>query len=225
MSGGNVTEAHLYEGGFLGVLAHRQSYLNIVYLLLSFPLGVFYFVFLVTGLSLGIGLSVVGIGLIVLLLMLAAIRGLAAWERMLGDWLLGVEIPQPDPRPEATRHPLIALKKYVTDSYTWKSLFYLLVKFPMGIISFVLAMFLLGLTATLLLAPVLYHYVQFHVFLWRVMAADEALICFALGLVLGLLSVHLMNLVAIAWRAFAVWALSGGRPSGSVARTGPVVIP
>jgi hypothetical protein len=95
----------------------------------------------------------------------------------------------------------------------------------MGIISFVLAMFLLGLTATLLLAPVLYHYVQFHVFLWRVTAADEALICFALGLVLGLLSVHLMNLVAIAWRAFAVWALSGGRPSGSVARTGPVVIP
>ena len=225
MSGTHASAAHLYEGGFLGVLAHKQSYLNILYLLLSFPLGLAYFVFLVTGLSLGFGLVVIVIGLFILLVMLAAVRGLASWERMLGDWLLGVKIPPPDPRPEAFRHPLIALKKYVTDSYTWKSLLYLLAKFPLGICSFVLTVFLVGLTATLLLAPLLYHYVQFHVFVWRIAAADEALICLAAGLVLAILSVHLLNLIAIGWRVFAVWALSGPTFPRNETRSGPIVIP
>ena len=38
--------------GFFGVIVDPQSYLNIVYLLVAFPLGTFYFVFLITGLSL-----------------------------------------------------------------------------------------------------------------------------------------------------------------------------
>ena len=46
-----------------GVVTNPQSYLNIVYLLLAFPLGTFYFVFLVTGLSLGAGLSITLLGI------------------------------------------------------------------------------------------------------------------------------------------------------------------
>ena len=36
---------------FFGVIAEPQSYINILYLLLAFPLGIAYFVFLVTGIS------------------------------------------------------------------------------------------------------------------------------------------------------------------------------
>ena len=43
--------------GFLGAIVNRQSYLNIVYLLLGLPLGTAYFVFLVTGISVGFGLD------------------------------------------------------------------------------------------------------------------------------------------------------------------------
>jgi len=39
---------------FFGVAAREGTYLNIIYLLLAFPLGCAYFVFLVTGLSLGL---------------------------------------------------------------------------------------------------------------------------------------------------------------------------
>lgn len=49
--------------GFFGVVAEPRSYLNIVYLLLAFPLGTFYFVFLVTGLSLGFGLIITLVGI------------------------------------------------------------------------------------------------------------------------------------------------------------------
>ncbi len=48
-----------YIKRFFGVVARGQSYLNMIYLLLAFPLGVCYFVFLVTGLSLGIGLLII----------------------------------------------------------------------------------------------------------------------------------------------------------------------
>lgn len=215
----------LVEGGFLGAIVHTRSYLNITYLLLSFPLGVFYFVFLIVGLSLGFGLTIIGIGLIILLGMLVAMRGLAAWERLLGIWLLGAHIPPPNPMPAPWQHPLIALKKYVTDSYTWKSLVYLLVKFPLGIISFVIAVFLTSSTVILLLAPLLYRFVDFNFFFWRVRRAEEALLCLAAGLLLGVVSIHVMNGVAVVCRGFATWMLTGVSARQSQLKKGPVVIP
>ena len=38
----------------VGVAFDPRSYVNIFYILMSFPLGIFYFVFLVTGVSLGV---------------------------------------------------------------------------------------------------------------------------------------------------------------------------
>ena len=55
--------------GFFGVMTWRQSYLNIVYLILGFPLGLAYFVFYVTGGALGIGLLIVTVGAAILLLL------------------------------------------------------------------------------------------------------------------------------------------------------------
>ena len=223
--GGTAQEVDLGDGGFFGAFANQQSYLNIAYLLLSFPLAIFYFIFLTVGFSLGIGLSILGIGLIILLAMLAATRGLAAWERQLGIWLLGAHIPAPDAMPEPWRHPLMALKKYVTDSYTWKSLIYLIVKFPLAITSFVIAISLMSATAVLLLTPLMYRYVPLTVLRWRITRAEEALLCLAVGLVLGLISVHIMNGLATACRAFAAVMLAGTPPRRSHIKTGPIVIP
>ncbi len=225
MSGSAVHATGLREAGFFGVLAHKQSYLNIAYLLLSFPLGIFYFVFAVTGLSLGIGLAIVFIGLFILGAMLASFRGLASAERQMCLWFLGVDIPPPAPGADIWRKPLVALKKLAADSYTWKSLVYLLAKFPLGIITFVIVVTMFSLTLSLLLAPLLYHYAQFHVFFWRISRADEALACFALGLMLGLITVHLMNGIAWVWRRFTVLMLSGSQPGGTPVKTGPIVIP
>ena len=74
-----------------GVVSNGQTYLNMIYLLLAFPLGLFYFVFLITGLSLGIGLIIIGIGIPILLLMMTSWWGLALFERKITVWLLRVE--------------------------------------------------------------------------------------------------------------------------------------
>ena len=68
---------------------------NIAYLLLSFPLGVFYFVVLITGLSVGIGTVVVWLGIPILFATIAAIWGMAAMERSLAVRLLHIDMPAP----------------------------------------------------------------------------------------------------------------------------------
>jgi hypothetical protein len=66
--------------GFFGVIVDPQSYLNIVYLLVAFPLGTFYFVFLITGLSFGFGLFITLFGIPILLLVLGGSGELRAEE-------------------------------------------------------------------------------------------------------------------------------------------------
>ena len=79
--------------GFFGVVADPQSYRNIAYLLLAFPLGTLYFVFLVTGLSLGFGLIITLIGIPILLLVLSGSWALCRFERQVAITLLNEDIP------------------------------------------------------------------------------------------------------------------------------------
>jgi hypothetical protein len=70
---------------FFGVILRGQTYLNALYVFLAFPLGLFYFIFLVTGLSLGVGLAILWIGLIILLAMIAGWVALAAFPGSAGQ--------------------------------------------------------------------------------------------------------------------------------------------
>jgi len=216
---------YLENVGFFGALTGKQTYLNVAYLLLSFPLAIFYFVLIITGMSLGFGLAIIGVGILILLALLVALRGLAIWERQLAIWLLGAHILPPLSMAESWQHPWIALKKYVSDAYTWKCLAYFLLKFPLAIASFILTVFLASFTLGLLSAPLLYRYVQVNFFFWHVARAEEALLCFAAGLLFALISVHIINGMAILCRAFAVSLLSVTPARRSQLRTGPIVIP
>src|SRR5205085_11063541 len=71
------------------VLGDRWTYLRIVYLLLAFPLGTTYFVLLITGLSVGVGLSILGVGLVILALTVVGCLFVARFARALAISLLG----------------------------------------------------------------------------------------------------------------------------------------
>ncbi len=47
----------------LKVATRRQTYFNLAYLIAAFPLGLFYFVFLVNCFSVGVGTAIIGVGL------------------------------------------------------------------------------------------------------------------------------------------------------------------
>jgi hypothetical protein len=77
-----------YQKKFFGVIVKLETYLGLIYLFLAFPLGLSYFIFLVTGLSLGISLLIIWVGLLILLLVFAAVWGLSAFERLMAIWFL-----------------------------------------------------------------------------------------------------------------------------------------
>jgi hypothetical protein len=197
---------------FFGVVIRPQSYLNALYLLLAFPLGLFYFIFLVVGLSLGVSLAIVWIGLVILVAVFAAWYGLAAFERQMAIWLLREEIP-PMVRPDvAERSSSMTLwQKFtsaLTNSVTWKGLFYLAAKFPLGILSFVVLVTLLSTSAALVAAPFYYMYVNVpaNVMLnntiytnsvWYIDTPFEAALASIVGLLLLVVSLHVFN--GLAW--------------------------
>ena len=80
-------------GRFFRVMVSGQTYLNLIYLGAAFPLGVFYFVFLVSGLSTGISLAIIWVGIPILLLVGVAWWVLASFERFMAINLLKEDIP------------------------------------------------------------------------------------------------------------------------------------
>ncbi len=182
---------------FFGVVVQGQTYLNALYLFLAFPLGLFYFIFLVTGLSMGIGLVIVWVGLLILAGMFAAWYGLIVFERQMAIWLLHEEIPP------FTRQDMRGLslweqfKAVISNPVTWKGLAYLLAKLPLGILSFTLLVTFLALSVSMLAAPAYYQYFPPEFIIWSVDTLGEALLLSLVGIFVALISMHILN--GLAW--------------------------
>lgn len=140
---------------FFKVITQSRTYLNMFYLLFSFPLGIFYFVFLVTGLSLGLGLVITLIGAPILFGTLLLWRVFAGFERQLATIILGINISFVPIK--QSKRIWEKIQAYLNDSFTWKSLIYLFIKFPLGIISFVVLVTLLSVALSLIATPILYY--------------------------------------------------------------------
>ena len=187
------------------IAARGDTYLNIIYLLLAFPLGTAYFVFLVTGLSLGLSLLIIWVGIPILLFMIVAWWGLVVFERQLAIWLLHVDIPPISRENTSGQSAWVQLKAHLSNPLTWKGLVYLFARFPLGILSFVVAIPLIILTGALVFAP--FNYTnpecQIYVFSWQIDTLNEAVICSIVGLGVGLVSMHVMNGLAFVSGRFA----------------------
>ncbi|MEK7277131.1 MAG: sensor domain-containing protein [Chloroflexota bacterium] len=180
----------------------RQSYLSILYALLAFPLGIIYFTFLVVGLTLTVGLL---ISLPVLLATLGMIWAFSAVERNSTIWLLNVDIPRAQSPTVTNQNVGARVGGHLLDTNTWKRLVYLLAKFPIGILSFTVAIFLIALTVGLLITPFTYtgQVVQVYFFGWKIDTLYEALLASLIGLGIGVISIHVINGLAFMQGQFA----------------------
>lgn len=198
---------------FFRVVAEPQSYLNALYLLLAFPLGIFYFVFLVTALSLGLGLLITWVGIPILVGAIALSYALAAFERSMAIAMLKVEIA-PMRTTEAPSGLWAKLRALLTNPVTWKGIGYLLCKFPLGVVSFVVLVTLVALSGALLLAPLYYRMPGVQIGWPGVLEVDtlsEALVAAVFGVALGLVSLHVFNGVAWLWAWLAKAMLGRSR--------------
>ena len=185
-----------------GPATDARTYLKLLYLLLGFPLGIAYFVFLITGLSLGAGLLVIFVGVPILIGVFFACSGLGAFERLMAQSMLHLSIPPP-PRPAPTSGIWPKLKSLFGSPTTWKSLFYLLLKFPFGVAAFVVLVTAFSISVALILAPLTYSTLTMDFGFYQVNSKDEATVCCLVGVVLLLVSFHLVNGLAFVWGRFA----------------------
>ncbi len=204
-------------GRFFRVVVSGQAYLNLLYLLVAFPLGILYFVLLVSGLSVGIPLLIIWVGIPILLLVGALWWVLASFERFMAIHWLKEDVP-------AMARPSIEgadvwtrFKEYLANPVTWKSLLYLFMKFPLGVAAFVVLTTLISLTLAFLTMPFMYEFLpefQAGIVLspglpvWHIDSLNDALLVALIGLMLWPVTLHVTNGLAWVHAKFAKIMLS-----------------
>jgi hypothetical protein len=175
-----------------GAVLDSQTYRNLGYLVLAYPLGLFYFIFLTVGLSLGAGLLVIVIGAAILLGVFAAAGQFLRFERLLLTRVLGAEISAAKP-PASPTKLVEKIVFYLRQPSTWKGLGWLFLRFPMGVVSLAMVVGLVPASLMLLSVPLLYQVVPVQMWDGPVTTLDQAMFFCGLGAILTLLTTHLIN--------------------------------
>lgn len=186
-----------------------QTYKNLAYFVVAFPLGIVYSFVLGFGFLFGIGFSVVLVGIGVLVGLLFVVRALAGFERWLANGLLGVGVEAPDGRVEGGQEGLRStISAYLAAESTWRGLGFLVLKLWTGIVGvFLLVAFdtVVSMLAAVVSLPQVIKFgeVNGNPVTWTVETPPEAVLAAALGLLVGLILVHLTNGFAYAARRMA----------------------
>ena len=191
---------------FFGVAFRFQTYRNLIYLALAFPLGLFYFLGVAIGFSFGVGLFITWIGLPILVVTIAGATVIAGFEAELARRLLGVDVPLPEVLRETSVERitdpeggfLAGLKRLLVAPTTWSSVLLVLLKFGFGILAFVALVTAGSIGASMLVAPIFYDnpYVTYQFGAFTIDTFPQALAVFAGGVLLAFSALHLLNALA-----------------------------
>lgn len=136
-----------------GVFGDPRTYGALFYMLLALATGIFYFTWVVTGLSLSLGLSILIIGLPFVILFFGATGVLSLVEGRLVEVMLGERMPR---RPLYVDRELPLLKRIgamFTDPRSWSTFIYFILMLPLGIVYFTIAITGLAVSMALISAP------------------------------------------------------------------------
>ncbi|MGH2632455.1 MAG: sensor domain-containing protein, partial [Tepidiformaceae bacterium] len=139
---------------YYGVCARPQTYLNLLYLVLGLPLGIAYFVSLVTFISVSAGLAITLVGIPLLVVAMYYWCVVAQVERAQSNVLLGTRINSLQFGPRTGRFwERNGIKARLKSGLTWRSLIWLLFRFPQGVATFVLAVVLVSVPLWMITLP------------------------------------------------------------------------
>ena len=142
-------------GRFFGVYVDPRTWGALLYMLIAFVTGIFYFTWAVTGVSVSVSFLIFIFGFPIALLFLISIRGLALLEGRLVEALLGIRMPR---RPLFTHQGMKwfeRLKALLVDRQTWLMLLYMVVQFVLGTVYFVVIVTVLSFSLSFIAIPVL----------------------------------------------------------------------
>lgn len=202
----------------VGVVAERQTYKNLCYLSVAFPLGMVYSVVFLVGFGFGTVFSVLGIGVLLLIGTVIGSRLLAGFERWLANALLSVDLGTTDDVRSSSDGVLATMRRYFDAPSTWRGLGFLMVKFWFGFVAIVLL--IVFVTAlSFLTVPFRYPHTEelFRIndepITWTIDTLPEAALAVVLGAGLGLAFFHLSNAFAYVAGRIAVALLDDSSES------------
>ena len=172
-----------------------RTYAAALYDLMAFPIGLAAFLMLVVGGAVGGGLVIVWVGVPILLGVLAASRGFAAFDRGLANRLLGTGIEAPAAQRSLGGSLWSRVKMLVRSGTTWRSILWLALRFPLGLAAFVAPITVAGTGVALMIAPFTSAFVDDYRPI-DVTGATE-LLCVAGGCALIVLALHVVD--GLAW--------------------------
>jgi hypothetical protein len=140
---------------FFGVALEPHTYGALFYLLLSMPIGIFYFTWVVTGISLSAGLAVLIIGIPFMILFIGTVHALSLVEGRIIEALLGVRMPRRPTPPPAAAPLMERIKAVLSDPRTWSTMLYMALMLPFGVVYFSLLVTMLSLSLGLVAGSVL----------------------------------------------------------------------
>lgn len=174
-------------GKFFGVIAEPRTYAALFYMLLSMATGIFYFTWVVTGISLSAGLAVLIIGIPFAILFLGSTRMFSLLEGRIVEVMLGERMPR-RPLYNSRGKPWMArIGEMLSDPRTWTTLLYMVLMLPLGIIYFTLAVTLLSVSLSFIAAPIMvvlgYATMNQNYDNWSVMGMENGVLGTSLGYV------------------------------------------
>ncbi|MCZ6506469.1 MAG: sensor domain-containing protein [Acidobacteria bacterium] len=148
-------------GRIFGVFADPRTYGALFFMLVSLPLGIIYFTWAVTGLSLSIGLSVLIFGFVFFLFFISTVRAVALVECRIIETLLGERMPRRPPVVVPRGSWMARVKFWLTDKRTWLTILYMILCLPLGVLYFTVATVFLTFALSLMLTPFVQLFVDF----------------------------------------------------------------
>ncbi|NYZ63767.1 sensor domain-containing protein [Luteimonas deserti] len=142
-------------GRFFGVAADPRTYASLFYMVLSLATGIFYFTWVVTGLSVSLGLVFVLVGIPLLILFFGSVRVLSLVEGRIVEVMLGERMPRRPLYSARGRSWLQRIGDMFTDVRTWSTLLYMLMMLPLGIAYFTISVTAFSFSLSMVAAPLL----------------------------------------------------------------------
>jgi hypothetical protein len=200
---------------FFGVVARPRSYRNTAYLLIGLPLGTVWFTVLVTALAASVSLLVVALlGIPLLLATWYLVRACANVERRVTAALVDEDLPSARIASGFRGNLWLRLRSMSRERARWRELGYLLLRFPVGVATFAVAVTAVATPAIAAYTPIHARYVDdsFGDWFWSTELEQFAArspwswLLVPLGLITLITAFHLLNALADSCRRWtAAW--------------------
>lgn len=197
----------------------NRFFSNLCYLLVSMPLGILYFTFAVTGISLGVGTSIIYIGIPILAITLICAEKIVELEKIIAVKILDKNINTVTRNINLIRGEGIVKRMIVIikDSKKWKSICYCIIKLPISIVHFVVVTCSMTLSLGITFQPVIFavsktmgiDIYKNSITIGKLLGvqnpkAIDLFLCPILGIGITFISVKIINALAEKWADFTL---------------------